>query len=176
MAPLNADEHLQARSSIAFQYAGSITLTGPHYSCNAIWCDSQFKSTVAMFESVEVVSAVVMLSVAPLDTGFVQLCFVPYDTNDSGATSVTATAMSSSLHYTQSFVSKDQPINLTVTLPPDHNFGHELKGVTLGNPPPVLAWRIQDIPEAHAKEVTGRLHYKYSLVAHGRTPPAQSIR
>jgi hypothetical protein len=176
MAPITADEGLQARSSVMAQLAGSVTLTGNAFTCNAIWLDSKFKAAFAIFESVELVSASVVLSVAPLETGFVQLAFTPYELNAAGTVTATVEAMSSSLHYAQSFVSHEQPINLTLELPPGHNFGHELRGATLGNPPPVLSWRVIETPDSNAKSVTGRLHYKYTLIGHGRSPPVAATR
>lgn len=176
MAGVTADESLRARSSITAQLAGSIDLTGDSYSVSAIWNDSAFISACALFESVELVSASVVLSVAPLETGFVQLAFAPSSVGDDGKVTTTATGISTSLHYVQTFVSKEQPINLSLELPVGHNFGHELKGATLGNPRPILAWRIRDTPEAAAKSITGRIHYKYTLLAHGRAPPSAATR
>jgi hypothetical protein len=133
---------------------------------NVLYDGHYFRNVCSVFESVQLVSVQVDISLPALSAGRVSYGFYPSNETVPGTIDTVARSYCGSIAY----FSPQQAQTFAVSLPASHVFGTELKAAVLGNSPPVFFLFTSDTPAAAARQVTATAIARFSILGHGRIP------
>jgi hypothetical protein len=100
----------------------------------------EFVASASLFESVQLDRAQVNVHLGPAAAGVVGAAFV------SQSTSVSSTVGCSRYHPSSLQFAGPDSSNFSLTLPDSHAFGREMRGVSVGNKPPVVYVVAENYP------------------------------
>jgi len=128
-----------ASPKIALDFADVVVLDNADARgvSSATWSptdNSTFKIKASLFEFIKFEGLLVTYIAPPLKSGCVSIGVVPNDT-----TTFTDSTLVKYGHYESAYFGTQTATRITLKLSSAGNFGDELKGVTLGNKPPMVA-------------------------------------